>query len=770
MFEKLLIRITKYPWLTTALLLVLSGGFFISLKRNSRMETDLDEYMPGNHPAFTYSDQAEELFNIKDGIIFAIESSEGIYNPVTLQKIKDLTLALQARSEIDKEDVTSLYTADNIIGGEYGLEVASFYHEAPSDPGQLEALRRAVENNEMVHRRLVSEDGTVALVIARIGDDVFSQEFYGELLDLADRHEGPETVYVAGRPIVEGTMALLAPRDMKKMVPIVILVITLVLFAVLRNVSAVAATLLVVILSTLWTFGLMAALKIPIYAVSTMIPVMLIAIGVADGIHLYSHLRLYLRAHPSATKREAVTDMLSSMWKPVVMTSITTAVGFAALLTSSVYPIRYFGIFTGFGVMAAMGFSLVLIPAFIILTGVPRVKFAENGPHPARGTRFAEVYSRAVVKYKTIALFVTIVLIGTSLFGITRVWINSSFLDKFEKNSNIVLTDQFINARFGGTSTLNVVLESEIPGVFKQPGVLETIDSLQTKAESLEMVGSSFSLADYLKRMNKVMHADSSLYETIPESRDLVAQYILLYEMSGDPENLVQLVDYDYRTANVTLQLKGDDSKTIKEALAVVNEYEPEFEKHGITVNFAGSGYKTLVFTDLILYGQISSLVLSLVIVVVLISALFGSIKLGLVGAVPIALTGLMSFGFMGLANIPLSTTTALLSSIALGIGIDYAIHFIERFRHHRMQTSDIETVSAKTMNSTGRAILFNALVVVAGFLVLLFSVFPPNRVLGLLVSFNMTLTFIATVTIMYLLLRTFAPSIWKGAPSRDSE
>ncbi|MBA7546458.1 hypothetical protein ES705_38850 [subsurface metagenome] len=122
----------------------------------------------------------------------------------------------------------------------------------------------------------------------------------------------------------------------------------------------------------------MAMVNIPVYAVSTMIPVMLIAIGVADGIHLYSHLQLYLRQHPEASKKEATVDMLQHMWKPVVMTSITTAAGFISLLTSQVYPIKYFGVFTAFGVLMAMVFSLVLIPAGIMIFGLPKVKKTSN--------------------------------------------------------------------------------------------------------------------------------------------------------------------------------------------------------------------------------------------------------------------------------------------------------------------------------------------------------------------------------------------------------
>ena len=755
--EKIIGKILKRPKLSLIVLLIISIAFFIVMKKNSRMETDLDKYMPQKHPAFVYSNQAEDWFNIRDGIIIAIANKEGVFNYSTLKKVKDLTKALGKMKEINKDDVTSLYTADNIIGTEDGMDVKSFYKKVPKSPEKLSEIRDNVRSNEMIFGRLVSNDETVTVIIAEIEDDVFSQKFYHEILNMVKQYEGPEKLYVAGRPIVEGTMAYLGPKDMKRMVPIVILVIIFVLIAVLRSFKSTLFTLLVVLFATVWTFGLMALLKVPIYAVSTMIPVMLIAIGVADGIHLFSHMHLYMRQNPGAGKKDVVKNMVHEMWKPVVMTSVTTAVGFISLLTSQVYPIKYFGIFTAFGVMMAMVFSLVLLPAGILAFGLPgwKDKNREEKDDKKEGSdKFSSQFIRNLLKYKYITIIATALVIAVSIIGIQKVWINSSFLDKFEKNSDIVLTDKFINEHFGGTSTLNVIFESKENDTFKKPEVLRSVDRLQNDVDSsLVVVGNSFALTDYLKRMNKVMHADKEEFNRIPDSQDLIAQYLLLYEMSGDPDNLWKVVDYDYRRANLTFQLKSDNSKALKSAISVIEKYIPQFNKMGITVNYAGSGYKGLVFTDLILQGQIYSLLMSLVIVVVLLALMFKNIMAGLIGSVPIMITAVISFGVMGLLNIPLSTTTALLSSIAIGIGIDYAVHFIERYKIAASETTDKIAASEHAMSHSGRAILFNAVVVIAGFLVLVFSVFPPNRALGALVSMNMFTSFIGTLTIMFLLL-----------------
>ncbi|MEF8846624.1 MAG: efflux RND transporter permease subunit, partial [Bacteroidales bacterium] len=716
----------KQPVLVLAILLGITVFFFMEMKENTRMETDLDEYMPQDHPAFVYSDTAEAIFNIKDGVIFAIENENGIYNQQTLGKVKSLTRELQKLEKINKDDVNSLYIADNIIGTADGLEVESFYEDVPEKEEEIRKIQKRVRDNDMVYERIVSEDETVTIVVAEIEDDVFTQEFYQQLLDIADSYEDENhTLYVAGTPIVEGTMAYLAPRDMQKMVPIVILVIIIVLYVTLRNVKTTVLTLLVVLFSTIWAFGLMATLSVPIYAVTTMVPVMLIAIGVADGIHLFSHMKLFQKEHPNASKKESTVDMFKNMWKPVTMTSVTTSVGFISLLSSEVYPIKYFGLFTAFGVMTAMLFSLVFIPAGIMVFNKPRFPKSktegQKKKHP-----WADTWTGKVLNSKKTVFAITGIVLILSIYGLSRVWINSSFLDKFEEDSDIVQTDNFINKKFGGTTTLNVILEAERNDAFKEPDVLKVMDKMQQEVESeLKVAGNSFSLADYIKRMNKVMHADQEEYNKIPDSQNLIAQYLLLYEMSGDPDNLWKEVTYDYNQANLKYQLKEDDSKSLKAAISEIESFEDDFRDLGIEINYAGSGYKALVFTDLILEGQIKSLIISIILIVILLTFMFRQVSIGIIGAVPISITALLSFGVMGLLNIPLDTTTALLASIAVGIGIDYAVHFIERYKIYLRQYSSKFEAAAHTINHSGRAILFNAVVVIAGFLVLLFSVFP---------------------------------------------
>lgn len=746
--------IIKYNIGILAVSLLLTIAAMFSLVKNIYLETDLDEYMPHEHPSFAYSDKAEELFDIRDAIVIAIENKKGVYNPTTLQKVKDLTKTLSKMEEIHKTDITSLYTADNIRGSDIGLEIDEFYKKVPKSDKKLRSLAEAVTTNDMIHGRIVSEDETATLIIAKIDDDVFTEDFYHAIVDLSNSYQGDgDLLYVAGQPIIEGTMGILMPKDMKTMMPIVLVLIIIVLMIVLKSVKATILTLVVVLLSSIWSFGIMAGLGIPIYAVSTLIPVLLIAIGVADGIHMFSHLQLYMKSNKEKSKEEKISNMINEMWKPVVMTSITTAVGFLSLLTSEVYPIKYFAVFSALGVLFAMILSLVVIPAGTQLFGLPRIseKSVNKSDSFANG---AEWFALNIIKHKKAFIIWTILLIAFFGYGASKVWINSSFLERFPDSNPIVQTDAFVNEKFMGTTSINVILEGKENNTFTSPEVLKLAEKMMNETiAKFDPIGGGISINDFLKRMNKVLNEDREEFNSIPDDSDLIAQYILLYEMSGDPDKLWEVVDQDFRTGNYNLQVKTDNSKTLEEILAHLRTYEDDFKAMDVELNFAGSGYTLLLFNNLIFDGQIKSLALSFFIVLILLSFMFKSAKIGFIGTIPIMITSVISFGVLGWLNIPLETTTALISSIAIGIGIDYAVHFIDRYKINALATGDKQLTITKTMAHSGRAISFNAIVVIAGFLVLLVSEFLPNQALGAVVSLNMFTSFVGTVTIMFIVL-----------------
>lgn len=745
----------KKPLLILVVLIALLSLFVFGIATNGKLVTDLNKYMPSTHPAFIASDAAEDLFNIQDSILLVVEHPSSIYNSGTLEKIKRITEELpQQFEEIAEGKVTSLSTADNITSYDGDMEVQSFYTDVPTTDEGLADLEASVKANSMINGRNVSFDSTATLIIAEIAPDSDATSLQKRLTEYAKSWEGPETLYVAGRPIVEGSLAELGPKDMAIMFPLVILVMIILLYLLLRSVRDTAINMIIVLFGTLFAFGTKTLLGIPIYAVDTMIPVMLIAIGVAYGIHMHNAIHHRIADNPNLSREELAQAVLKEMIRPIFMTALTTAIGFMALMSSEVLPVRYFGLFAAIGVISEMLLALILFPASIYLLGIPKNKnkgkgLAAKQQSEPKNHRFGEL----LIEHQKLVIIITVLIILLGGYGATKVWIDTSFLANFEEDSPIALTDAFVNQKFGGTSSLNIILTAEDEGTFKEPEVLKAMDELQSRLSLDPMVGATFSLTTFLKQMNLVMHENDASFETVPESRELVAQYLLLYEFSGDPETLEKVVDYDYTKANITFQLKSDSSSVMETIIALAQEASPIFASHGIEISFAGSGYKAFVFSSLLLKGQVISLALSFIIVALLLTLLFRNIWVGLAGTVPIAITAVVNFGVMGLLNIPLSSATALISSIAVGIGVDYSIHLLEHYTNRRLKGYSRQEATRETISHTGRAIILNAIAVMGGFAVLLFSVFPPNRQVGALIVLNMAMSAALTLTILIVII-----------------
>jgi predicted RND superfamily exporter protein len=260
--------------------------------------------------------------------------------------------------------------------------------------------------------------------------------------------------------------------------------------------------------------------------------------------------------------------------------------------------------------------------------------------------------------------------------------------------------------------------------------------------------------------MNSVMNPDDPQADSIPDDSALIAQYLLLYSISGEPDDFDDVVDYDYAMANVRAQAASDHSPDL---LRIFSEIEAASDRHlaplGLGAHASGSARENFEFMDLIVTSQITSMATALVLVVIMAAFMLGSVLGGLLTAVPVGIATVATFGALGWTGEPIGVTTALMSAIAIGIGIDYAVHFVARYRECcRRDMAPPEAMRA-TMRTSGVAIFYNAIVVVAGFLAMATSQFLPPRAMGILVSWNMVVCFIATVTTLAALLAWLNPS-----------
>jgi hypothetical protein len=297
-----------------------------------------------------------------------------------------------------------------------------------------------------------------------------------------------------------------------------------------------------------------------------------------------------------------------------------------------------------------------------------------------------------------------------------------------------------------------------IEGDIQEPEVLAQIDALEQALRELPAVGYTQSVAQVVRTMNKAVMGGGADQDKLPETRAAVAQYFLLYSMGGDPEDFERLVDFDYAHALVTVRI---NSTSTQEIATVVEAAEAHLAAHPMDKPTVLGGFGAL-FVDLVeavVDGQVMSLGLSLLLVIVLVGACFRSVVAGVYAVLPLAMAIPVLFGLMGYLNIELNIVTAMLSSIMIGVGVDYTIHFLWRYREERQNGLAAEEAILRTLTTTGRGIVFNALSVVCGFAVLLISNFLPVKFFGFLVVISIGGCLLGALVLLPALCLVMRPS-----------
>ena len=826
--------IIRFRWLVITLVLGCTGLAWVQLGK-LRFESDADAMLPPSDPVIGYNDLVEDRFGIRDLIIIGVlndnPGENGVFNPRTLGIVKEFSeqiARLPGIKAVRDEDVASIATLDNITGTVDGMAVRPFMDDGPHTAEALKALQQALFHNPMYVNWVVSQDSTGLLIMARMEPAGGTREglarraaVYRTIRDMiaAKKAMGvPEVFHVAGRGALEVTFEEEGQRDLETFMPLIFGVIVVILYLTYRSLRGVFLPLAVVVVSVIWALGLMAALDVPLYFVSTMMPVILMAVGVADGIHILSRYYDALLEQPDICAADAVLVAMLEMWQPVMFTSLTTAAGFLSFLTAAMLPFRYFGVFTAIGVLAAMVFSLTFFPAMLSLLH-PKVSRGLRSQMSRRGDLAATGWAaqmlsrvgRGVARRPLMVWIPAVLVAGASLIGVQRIVVDSSSIQLLDPNSPVRLGDESLREKFQGTLPLYIAIEGHAPDLLKDPVLLEQLDRLQAVAEQDPIVGGSLSIAEYIKRMHRVMNEDRPEMEVVPTSQELIAQYLLLYAFSGDPDDFDEVVDYDYQHANVMVYLRSDSTqqvlrvvqriqdfavrefgqRTTSEASEAPNSHfqESPFVRFGMwlvgmnptvigwetnqgfRIGFAGNGYINNRFNELVVAGQVTSLVTSLGAVFLLSALMFRSWTAGLINVLPISLVMLFSFGLLGLLNIPLEVGKAFAASIVIGVGIDYTIHFLNKYRVNvRAGQTDPEQITVATMTTSGKAIFFNALVVIGGFLVFLSSHFRPNFYLGAMMALNMGACLLVSMTVLPAMLNRFRPRFVFGPDVRQDQ
>ena len=748
-------KLTRHPKkiLALGLLFIVFGAAFMPTLQK---DTTTEAFVPDDEPVLIYRDKVKETFGLKDPMVLAVvnQGPDGVFTPHTLQLVHWLTERVADIEGVNYDRVTSLATENDIIGTEDGMIVEPFFDEPPATQYDADRVREAVMDFPLYVGSLVGREGTATLIVVELlNDQEDAPRIYEELLALAE--EAPtdgEEIYVAGEGAVSGYLASYIDADAQRLNPLAALIITLVLIVAFRTVRGAVLPNLMVLATLAAAFGTMAATGVPFFVITNGMVVILIGIAVADGLHILSEYYEQHAEYPKASSRELVTRTMVKMWRPVLITSVTTAAGFMGLyLSSYMPPMKYFGLFSAYGVMAALFFAEFVIPAGLtLLKPRPSRAFRSVGG-PDLFARGMDALGRFVLRRPYAMLAATAFVAAAGVIGALQLEANEDRIRNFQQTEPIVLADAVLNEVSDGTSYLDIVVETpEAEGLF-EPAHLRKIEALQRHLETLPHVQGSTSIVDFLKQMNRSLNEDRPEAYVLPDEADLVAQYFLLYSASGDPTDFEEYIDYDYRLANVRFRLNSGLFSDQKIVTAAAQQYlDEQFNTPDLKATLSGSVTLTTQWIGQLAENHFRGMIIALLAVMLMAAVAFRSFVAGIYTVLPVMFSLLLIYAVMGFGEIWLGIGTSMFAAISIGVGVDFAVHTIDRLRLLvRDGQQPLKDALRALYPSTGRALLFNFAALALGFSALLTSSVPPLARFGGLVIVSVAASFLASLTFL---------------------
>lgn len=723
--------ITKFPILIILVILIVSSISGYGM-RYLKINTNIVDAIPDSMEVKKFYNEVEEIFSSNNAIIIGVVT-ENIFNKDTISLINSLTEKFEEIEGVDK--VISPTNVDYMEGTEWGLEIYPILEEMPETKEEIESFKKKLLSMKLYKGMIVSEGYKVAGILINLEDNCKESKIYKEIKNIISQENPNEEIFIAGEPSVLALLEITMVNNLRYLIPIVLIVILLILFLSFRSIRGVLLPLLTVSVSTVVVLGIMGYLKIEISIMITILPVLLIAVGSAYGIHLVN--RFYEDIVHNLGKKEAIIETVSHTGLAVLIAGVTTVIGFASLAFSGLETISIFGLMSSLGIIIALCFSILFIPSVLMILPVPKIKRHQK-ENEGFTQRFLKGFASIIYERRRIVVILFIIFFIISVIGMFRLKVDVSMVNEFNKKSEIRIADKFINKYLLGTNNFAVIFETENEGGIKDPALLNEMKNFQEFISTKEFIGGSTSITDFIMEINKAMNEGKEEFYRIPESRELVAQYLLLYSMSGDEEDLNTFVDFNYKKARMLIYLKTSSISDIIRLKKVVKEYTEEHFPKDVNVRITGFSELLITVNDILIKSQIFSILCSLILVFIIVSITFKSLIIGCVSAIPIILTVVFNFGLMGLFGVELNVETVLIASIAIGIGIDYTIHFLSRYEVERVLLKNNKDAMIATYKTTGKAILINAITVAGGILVITFSDFRGLKYFGLFIAVTM--------------------------------
>lgn len=735
---------------------------------------DIEHILPVHDPDRAVFEEFKRDFDTYDRDALLVLVERDIFRPETLRDIQRMTERLEAVEGV--EEVVSLTNVEDVTGTEDSLKVSPLVKEVPKTPAQMARLKAQALGNPLIRGRLISDDGRVTAIIARIerrynyGDPCDAAEsagpaeagsapggggggagggagsgrprrritdaarererIAGELEALAREFDRPgRAFHLGGVPVVRRDYVNLTQRDSATFLPLVGALLLAVLLLVFRNLHGVLLPLAVMVLSVIWTFGFVALCGGTLNVVSTIIPVLVVIAGISDALHLI--LNYYEAYAVCRDRRRALLRTLDENGFACFLTSFTTAVGFLTLATTDMPLLAEFGIFTGVGILFAWFLSVVVIPIVLSFLAPPGVETREE----LESGWVAELlawFPRFVDGHRWGVGLVTLAVLAACGLGIGMIDVEARLLDDLPEDHPVLATNRLIEERLGGILSFELVVEGRTEDVVKEPEFLRQVSALAHYLDSFPETGKVLSVVDYVKDLRQSFYGERDEERRIPVSREECAQLLLLYEMAKD-KPLKGFVDDTYRRARVSAKVRDAGTHATMRILRAVQDWIATCAPEEIRVKVTGLVVLTQKVNEFVVWNMTTSFLLDFLIIAVIFLVMGRSLRLALVGLIPNLVPLAVTLGVMGWTGIALKPTSAIVFGITFGIAVDDTVHGLARYRIEVLKDGDPLAAIQRMFQGEGRATVFFSAILTLGFSILLFSQFRANQYFGFL-------------------------------------
>lgn len=714
------------------------------------IEDDFMKMLPQDIPSMVTWNELKEEFGSTELMFlgFGIRGEDAI-NQKTLGVLWDVSKELEQVEGVD--EIMSISTSDKMESEDGFLEVSALQEYRDLDEDQIANLKTYLEENPKIKTRTLGSEGDYLNVIIRPLVGARNDDLVQDMEKVVDAHLSDFDVHWGGQAYLTGTLPLLIRTDVMKLMRAGLIGMLLILLLSFRNISAVGMVLATITLSMVFMFGfngwmyyLTGSDSFLFGILNTSMPIILLTIANSYGVHVIT--KFFRKMRTNKDVRAAVEASLSSLMLPIFLAAITTIAAFLCMIFAPLESLLGYGISISVGIAWAWILTTVFLPSILVLKKWNPDASAVS--HASHFERFVVAFGEQVINRPKTILIGGALVVVIGLIGIFSLNIEVNMKSFFRPSNPIRQSLDFMDTEMTGSMDLQLLVNADL----KSPEVLKKIESIQKFMEKHPSVTLSISIADIIKQMHRMINDNDPAFETIPDTREKVNNLFTMYSMSGDPDDFSALVDYDYKKGLATSMMRSISTKEVVTLVEEIETFLAQDEYSGLNITITGM---LIVFRDLvslIIRSSFISIFASILIIALIAGYFFKHWLWGLLAVIPLTSAVILNFGLMGIFGIDLNHVTALLSAIIIGVGVDFAVHYISQFRVHLLRDGVDGNLSQETMRDVGFPVILDAASNMA-FGALLFSEFIPMIHMGGLMVFAMVSTSMATLTILAVLL-----------------